>query len=100
MAGLTWLHLSDWHQKGKDFDRTFVRDKLIADIKNRNDISNDLTKIDFVIFSGDVAFGGKPEEYQAAKKELFEHILEGFDLAPIRRALNSCVNIFNLYGCF
>lgn len=27
-------------------------------------------------------------------------ILEGFDLAPIRRALNSCVNIFNLYGCF
>ena len=27
-------------------------------------------------------------------------VLEGFDLAPIRRALNSCVNIFNLYGCF
>lgn len=27
-------------------------------------------------------------------------INEGFDLAPIRRALNSCVNIFNLYGCF
>ena len=26
--------------------------------------------------------------------------IEGFDLAPIRRALNSCVNIFNLYGCF
>ena len=82
MAGLTWLHLSDWHQKGKDFDRTFVRDKLIADIKNRNDISNDLTKIDFVIFSGDVAFGGKPEEYQAAKKELFEHILKACDLGP------------------
>ena len=34
MTGVTWLHLSDWHQKGKDFDRTFVRDKLIADIKN------------------------------------------------------------------
>ena len=29
-----------------------------------------------------------------------EIIFEGFDLAPIRRALNSCVNIFNLYGCF
>ena len=28
------------------------------------------------------------------------NINEGFDLAPIRRALNSCVNIFNLYGCF
>ena len=23
---------------------------------------------------------------------------EGFDLVPIRRALNSCVNIFNLYS--
>jgi len=33
---------------------------------------------------------------------LNDHIYayEGFDLAPIRRALNSCVNIFNLYGCF
>jgi hypothetical protein len=26
MAGLTWLHLSDWHQKGEDFDRKVVRD--------------------------------------------------------------------------
>jgi len=26
--------------------------------------------------------------------------IEGFDLAPIRRALNSCVNIFNFYGRF
>ena len=34
--------------------------------------------------------------------ETYEPInaVEGFDLAPIRRALNSCVNIFNLYGCF
>lgn len=31
---------------------------------------------------------------------LASEFLEGFDLAPIRRALNSCVNIFNLYGCF
>ena len=31
---------------------------------------------------------------------LLSYIVEGFDLAPIRRALNSCVNIFNLYGCF
>jgi tetratricopeptide (TPR) repeat protein/predicted phosphodiesterase len=84
MAGLTWLHLSDWHQRGKDFDRTFVRDKLIADIINRKDISNDLAKIDFVIFSGDVTFSGKPEEYQAAKKELFEPILNACGLGPER----------------
>ena len=29
-----------------------------------------------------------------------DQTIEGFDLAPIRRALNSCVNIFNLYGRF
>ena len=34
------------------------------------------------------------------EKRVGNKALEGFDLAPIRRALNSCVNIFNLYGCF
>ena len=28
MSGLTWLHLSDWHQKGDDFDREVVRDRV------------------------------------------------------------------------
>ena len=36
----------------------------------------------------------------ALNQALDKYLLEGFDLAPIRRALNSCVNIFNLYGCF
>jgi hypothetical protein len=31
--GLTWIHVSDWHQKGKEFDRRVVRDALIEDIK-------------------------------------------------------------------
>jgi len=56
MAGMTWLHLSDWHQRGKDFDRDVVRDALLEDIRNRAAIHADLAKIDFVIFSGDVAF--------------------------------------------
>ena len=76
MTGLTWLHLSDWHQKGKNFDRKVVRDKLIKDIENRKNISQDLAKINFIVFSGDVAFSGQPEEYQAAKKELFDPILK------------------------
>ena len=29
MSGLTWLHLSDWHQRGTDFDRKVVRDALL-----------------------------------------------------------------------
>ncbi len=82
MTGLTWLHLSDWHQRGKDFDRTVVRDRLIKDIKNREDINKDLAKIDFIIFSGDIAFSGLKEEYRAAKKELFEPLLEACELDP------------------
>jgi tetratricopeptide (TPR) repeat protein/predicted phosphodiesterase len=85
MGGLTWLHLSDWHQKDKkekEFDRQVVRDALIRDIKNRTAISQDLEKIDFIVFSGDVAFSGKPEEYEAAKEELFKPLLRACNLSP------------------
>lgn len=75
MHGITWLHLSDWHQKGKDFDRDVVRDALLKDIRARTDIDPALEKIDFIIFSGDVAQNGKKEEYEAAKSQLFDPIL-------------------------
>lgn len=76
MAELTWLHLSDWHQKGKEFDRKVVRDELLDDIKSRMEISPQLEKIDFIIFSGDVAFSGQKEEYETAIQEFFNPILE------------------------
>jgi hypothetical protein len=66
MPGLTWLHLSDWHQRGKDFHRELVRDALIEDIKKRREIHPDLEKLDFIVFSGDLAFSGKKEEYLAS----------------------------------
>ncbi len=82
MTGLTWLHLSDWHQKEKDFDRQIVRDALINDIKNRVAIDPNLERIDFIVFSGDVAFSGKPEEYKIAKEELFEPLLKACGISP------------------
>ncbi|MGV8174961.1 MAG: metallophosphoesterase family protein, partial [Methanothrix sp.] len=82
MSGITWLHLSDWHQKGIDFDRRVVRDALIRDIEKRTDINFALSKIDFIVFSGDMAFSGKPEEYTAAKVELLEPILKAAGLSP------------------
>jgi len=84
MGGLTWLHLSDWHQKGKDFDRQVVRDALIRDIRNREAISPDLAKIDFFVFSGDVAYSGKSEEYESAKEQLFNPILEASQVSRDR----------------
>ena len=82
MTGVTWLHLSDWHQKGKDFDRKIVLRALLKDIRERNGISPALEKIDFVIFSGDVAFGGKREEYEAAKEQFFKPLLDACGLGP------------------
>jgi tetratricopeptide (TPR) repeat protein/predicted phosphodiesterase len=82
MGGLTWLHLSDWHQGNKEFDRQVVGDALIEDLERRTTISPDLTKIDFIVFSGDVAHSGKPEEYQAAKVEFFDRILRATGLGP------------------
>ena len=82
MTGLTWLHLSDWHQKGAEFDRQVVLSALLKDIRERTKISPDLEKIDFVVFSGDVAFSGKSEEYQAAKKQFFQPILDACGLKP------------------
>ena len=84
MTGVTWLHLSDWHQGSKEFDREVVGDKLLDDLENRKNISPDLANVDFIIFSGDVANSAKPEEYQAAKEELFDRILKATGLTPGR----------------
>ena len=84
MAGITWLHLSDWHQQGKDFHQQVIRDALLEDIRNRASINPDLAKIDFLVFSGDVAFSGQAEEYQAAIKFLFDPLLAASKLDPNR----------------
>ncbi len=72
----SWLHLSDWHQGGPDFDRQVVRDKLLDDIAERAAIAPELGSIQLVIFSGDLAFGGQEKEYSAAKANLLEPIRE------------------------
>jgi hypothetical protein len=78
--GITWIHVSDWHQKGNEFDRRVVRDALIEDIKNRTVISSDLATIEFIIFSGDLAYSGRPEEYLTAKEQFLDPLLEACGL--------------------
>lgn len=82
MNGLTWLHLSDWHQKGRDFNRSVMRDALLKDLRQRADIDLSLHEVDFVVFSGDVAFQGKAEEFESARRELFDPVLEILGLTP------------------
>ncbi|MDD4652439.1 MAG: metallophosphoesterase, partial [Methanothrix sp.] len=76
MVGINWLHLSDWHQKGNEFDRQVVLKALLKDIREREKINPCLQKIDFVIFSGDIAFSGKAGEYQTANEQFFKPLLD------------------------
>lgn len=82
MKKITWLHVSDWHQTGEEFGRKVVRDQLIKDIKERSEISPDLAEIDFIIFSGDLAYSGKKQEYEAAQKYLLDPVLDATGLKP------------------
>ena len=62
MTGLTWLHLSDWQQRDKDFEGQVISDALFEDVRNRVTINRDLAKVDFIVFSGDLTYSGKAEE--------------------------------------
>lgn len=81
MSKITWLHLSDWHHGREDFDREVVLDALLRDIQERNQIAPELSTIDFIAFSGDIAWSGKSQEYEGVEKHFFEPILENAGLA-------------------
>lgn len=88
MTGITWLHLSDWHEGAEDYDQSLVQfdrlsvvlPKLIEDIRNRQEISSELSQVDFIVFSGDVAFSGEKEQYEKAYQHFFEPILKATSL--------------------
>jgi 3',5'-cyclic AMP phosphodiesterase CpdA len=68
------LHVSDIHFRhpicntDRDPDRPF-RTRLIQDARER---VKTLGSIDAILVGGDIAFAGKPEEYEAALKWLYE----------------------------
>jgi len=80
MPTINWLHLSDWHQKDDAFDRTVVRDALLKDLREREKISPDLARIDFVFFTGDLAWSGKEAEYNKARATLLDPVLDALKL--------------------
>jgi predicted phosphodiesterase/8-oxo-dGTP pyrophosphatase MutT (NUDIX family) len=82
LSTLTWLHLSDWHQKGDEFGREILLKGLVSDIKKRNMIDKSLEKLDFVFFTGDLAFYGKYAEYIKAKEVFLDPVIEAAELGP------------------
>ncbi len=63
MRPISWLHLSDVHLRPRDaWAQDLVLRAMCEDIARRRTTS----PFDFVLLSGDLAFSGKPEEYEIA----------------------------------
>ncbi len=81
---VAWLHLSDWHQKElKDNEqsaagsRKEILDRLLDDISSRvENVHSSLEKLDFVVFSGDLAFSGRSREYIDALEFFVKPVLK------------------------
>ncbi len=63
MRPIIWLHLSDVHLRPRDaWAQVHVLRAMCDDVASRRTTS----PFDFVLLSGDLAFSGKPEEYEIA----------------------------------
>jgi predicted MPP superfamily phosphohydrolase len=67
-ATLTWLHVSDFHfDTDKPWHSQRVLARLIEDIEARSTgIAPEVSKIDMIFITGDLAISAKPEQYQRA----------------------------------
>jgi len=76
MASVTWLHLADLHFKSgiefEQFNRKTVLDALWCDIGTQASAG---FEPDFIVFTGDVAYHGRKEEYELAVEYFFEPLL-------------------------
>jgi formylglycine-generating enzyme required for sulfatase activity/predicted phosphodiesterase len=84
MAGISWLHLSDWHQGRPDYDRSVVLEKLLDRVACRAEIAPELAALDFIVFSGDLAFSGTKAEFEAAWSGLLEPLSKRTGVPPQR----------------
>lgn len=85
-ADLVFLHLSDIHfRKGRVGDvhdcNNFVRNELRTDLLR---LTSTFNRLDGLFISGDIAFAGKPEEYEYAANWI-ESISEAIGCPPLGR---------------
>lgn len=67
MALITWLHISDTHMRSSwetldEHGRGPVTEALWRDLRNRAAIDPELDTLDFIFFTGDMAYSGRNDE--------------------------------------
>jgi predicted MPP superfamily phosphohydrolase len=74
---LTWLHLSDLHMRDDEGELSTMLDVLDALWADLSAQINELGgQLDFIAFTGDIAYSGKEKEYRLAEKHFFQPLLE------------------------
>lgn len=84
MSMITWLHVSDLHFKADElnsWNEDIVLRALLEDVAER--IEKDNLRPDFIAVTGDLAFSGKPAEYDLARR-FFDDLLETTGLGKDR----------------
>src|SRR5688500_7100319 len=78
---VTWLHISDFHFKAGDpYDRDQVLGALVRSVKEFRESGR---RPDLVFATGDIAYGGKPAEYEVATA-FFDDVLEAAGISKER----------------
>jgi 3',5'-cyclic AMP phosphodiesterase CpdA len=79
---LVWLHMSDFHfvARGDEFSQRVAVEALLDDVPTR---IAEGESVAFVLVTGDVAFSGRPEEYDRAS-EFLAQLASLVDVAPER----------------
>lgn len=64
---ITWLHVSDFHiREGDPYERNLVLNALVASVRRLREKEG--RKPDLIFATGDIAFSGKPAEYEMATR--------------------------------
>jgi serine/threonine protein kinase/predicted MPP superfamily phosphohydrolase len=73
LSTITWLHISDLHfQTSQAYDANVVLQALLKDVAKH--VSLDRLRPDFIAITGDIAFSGKSDEYDLARR-FFDDLL-------------------------
>ncbi len=79
MSKISWLHLSDMHISSKNsYDQNFIHNALFDDLEKQ--ISKYKISLNFVFFTGDVAFTASKQDYTLAIK-FFENLCDRLSIA-------------------